>query len=140
MELKTNYQYTYFIYPFMVKEEKYDKYILKLLKDKKVNLKIFEKEKDLKLYTHFYPYIREYLFSTFEFTKEKTKKLLELDNELKSVMISKNPCNVFEYEIGHDAQGKIGDVEGIFFKIEKIEIVCFNTGVCFICIKNIFRK
>ena len=49
MELKTNYQYTYFIHPFIVKENRYQKYLLKLLKDKKCNIKIFKKEKDLKL-------------------------------------------------------------------------------------------
>ena len=33
MELKTKYQYTYFIYPFAIKESKYTRYLLKLLKD-----------------------------------------------------------------------------------------------------------
>ena len=42
----TKYQYTYFIYPYIIEETKYDKYILKLLKDKKCSYKIFEKEKD----------------------------------------------------------------------------------------------
>ena len=44
MELKTKYQYTYFIYPFVVKESKYTKYLLKMLKDEHTHLKIFEKE------------------------------------------------------------------------------------------------
>ena len=35
MELKTKYQYTYFIYPYVIKENKFTKYLLKLLKDKK---------------------------------------------------------------------------------------------------------
>ena len=39
MELKTNYQYTYFIYPFVIKDDKYKEYILKMLKDKNCNLK-----------------------------------------------------------------------------------------------------
>ena len=33
MELKTKYQYTYFLHPFMVKENRYLKYIQKLLKN-----------------------------------------------------------------------------------------------------------
>ena len=53
MELKINYQYTYFIHPFVVKQRKYQKYILKLLKDENCRLKRFEKEKDLKLYKYF---------------------------------------------------------------------------------------
>ena len=42
----TKYQYTYFIHPYIIDETKYDKYILKLLKDKKCTYKTFEKEKD----------------------------------------------------------------------------------------------
>ena len=66
MELKTRYQYTYFINPFIIKESKYSKYILKLLKDKRFDLRVFDKNKDLEIYTHFLPKIRELLFSTFE--------------------------------------------------------------------------
>ena len=43
MELKMNYQYTYFIHPFIMKESKYQKYILKLVKDKRFTLKVFQK-------------------------------------------------------------------------------------------------
>ena len=44
MELKTKYQYTYFVHPYIIDETKYEKYILKLLKDKKCSFKVFEKE------------------------------------------------------------------------------------------------
>ena len=44
MELKINYQYTYFIHPFIIEENKYKEYIIKMLKDKNIRLKIFEKE------------------------------------------------------------------------------------------------
>ena len=37
MELKTNYQYTYFIYPFAIKEENYRKYVTNLIKNKNFN-------------------------------------------------------------------------------------------------------
>ena len=50
MELKTKYQYTYFIYPFVIKESKYKKYILRMLKDKNFNLKMFDKHKDEGMY------------------------------------------------------------------------------------------
>ena len=33
MELKVKYQYTYFIKPFLIKENKYKKYLLSLLKN-----------------------------------------------------------------------------------------------------------
>ena len=75
MELKTNYQYTYFIHQFIIKENRYQKYILKMLKDKRCNLKIFQKEKDLKMYQYFLPKTREFLFSSFSFGNTKLKKL-----------------------------------------------------------------
>ena len=50
MELKTSYQYTYFIHPFVIKDGQYQKYLLRILRDKQCNLKIFQKEKDFKLY------------------------------------------------------------------------------------------
>ena len=40
MELKTNYQYTYFIHPFAIKEGNYQKYILKMLKDKNLDRRV----------------------------------------------------------------------------------------------------
>ena len=43
MELKINYQYSYFIHPFVIKETKYQKYLLKILKDKRFELKVFQK-------------------------------------------------------------------------------------------------
>ena len=53
MELKTKYQYTYFIYPFAIKESKYTRYLLKLLKDENCKLRIFRKDKDLDIYSYF---------------------------------------------------------------------------------------
>ena len=42
MELKVKYQYTYFIKPFLIKENKYEKYLLNLLNNSNCKLKIFE--------------------------------------------------------------------------------------------------
>ncbi len=136
MELKTNYQYTYFIHPFIIKDGKYQKYILKLLKDKNCNLKIFQKEKDLKLYQYFLPKTREFLFSSFRYGNAKIKKLEELPIETRAALLSKNPCNIFEYKLEKDMQGKLEQANGIFFQIRKIEIICFSTGICFLAIKT----
>ena len=65
MELKIKYQYTYFIKPFLIKENKYEKYLLSLLNNSNCKLKIFEKERDYDLYTYFIQNIREYFFPTF---------------------------------------------------------------------------
>ena len=136
MELKTNYQYTYFIHPFIVKENRYQKYLLKLLKDKKCNIKIFKKEKDLKLYKYFLSESRIFLFSSFDFTPNKLKELEKLPIETQSALLSRYPCTMFEYVLEKDIQGKTGEEKGIFFGIRKLEIICFNTGICFLCIKT----
>ena len=136
MELKTNYQYTYFIHPFVVKENKYQKFILKMLKDKECKLKRFEKEKDLKLYKYFSPKMRDFLFSSFSFTNVKYSKFKELPIETQSAVLCKYPCTIFEYNIKKDIHGKAGEKKGIFFKITKIEVICFNTGICFLCMKT----
>ena len=75
MELKTNYQYTYFIHPFIIKDGKYKKYLLRMLKNKNCKLKTFQKEKDLKLYQYFLPKAREFLFASFRYGSSKIKKL-----------------------------------------------------------------
>ena len=136
MELKTKYQYTYFLYPFMVKENRYLKYILKLLKNPNCKLKIFQKEKDIGIYTYFVPKIRNYMFSTFTFNKSKIKKFEELSVDTKAAVLEKMPCVMFEYTFSQDVQGKTQGEEGIFFTIPQIEIICFNTGICFLKIKT----
>lgn len=136
MELKTNYQYTYFIYPFLVKETKYKEYLMKLLKDKNCKLKTFEKEKDLKIYKYFLPKWKEILFSNFELNNSKIKQLEELPIETQAGLLNKYPCNIFEYNLEKDIQAKIDGSKGIYFIIRKIDVICFNTGVCFLCIKT----
>lgn len=139
MEQKIKYQYSYFIYPYIIEEKAYDKYLLKLLKDKHCKLKIWEKERDLNLYTYFLPNVREYLFWSFSYSKEQKRKLEQLEVKMKSVLLAKYPCTMFEYNLGGDPQAKVGQENGIFFDIPKIEIVCFQTGVCFFVLKTIIE-
>ena len=136
MELKMNYQYSYFVYPFIVKESRYQNYIIKLLKDKNCKLKRYEKEKDLNAYRFFSNNIREFLFSTFSFTNEKYNRLQELPIETRAAILAKYPCSIFSYELKKCAQGKAGAENGIFFRIQKIEIICFNNGICFLAMKT----
>ena len=139
MEQKIKYQYSYFIYPYIIDENKYDKYLLKLLKDKHCKLKMWEKEKDLNVYTYFLPNVRDYLFWSFSYNNEKKRKLEELDTDMKSVLLSKYPCTMFEYNLGKEVQAKVGEANGIFFDIQKIDIICFKTGVCFLLLKTIIE-
>ena len=136
MELMTRYQYTYFVHTFLINKNRYEKYITRLLKDEKFNLRIFKKEKDLELYTYFLPRMRNFLFKTFDLNKERIEKLDELPFETKCAIISDIPCVTFEYDLKKDMQGKTIDENSIFFKIQKVGVVCFNTGICFLYLKT----
>lgn len=132
----TKYQYTYFIHPYIIDETKYDKYILKLLKDKKCTYKTFEKEKDLDIYNFFLPNIRSFLFPSFELRGEKLREFNASKIEEKKKKISKDTAAYFTYNFADDIQGKVGTENGIFFKVEEIEIICFNSGICFFTMKT----
>ena len=117
MELKTRYQYSYFIHPYIIEQDKYTNYMYKLLKDKNCKLRIFEKEKDLSIYTYFLPNVRNYMFNTFNSNSESKNAFEQLDLKVQASILTKNPCTVFEYDLGGDVQGKIGEENGIFFEI-----------------------
>ena len=135
MGRKIKYQYTYFIYPFVVKESKYQKYMLKMLRDKDIYLRIFQREKDLQLYQYFLPKMSEFLFSSFNLSELKLKKFEELPTDTKAAILSKYPCTIFAYHLPRDVQGKTEE-NSIFFKIQKIEVICFKTGICFLLLKT----
>lgn len=137
LELKTRYQYTHFIYPYVIEEKNYSKYLLKLLKDKKCTMKKFDIAKDLSIYQNFLPNIRKFMFWSFNYTKQQMRELESLDNELKANILSKYPCTMFDYNIKQNVQGKVQNEDGIYFDITKVELICFNTGICFLLFKTI---
>lgn len=136
MELKTKNQYSYFIYPYLVDKKYYNKHILKLLRNKKCKVKLFERQRDSEIFTYFNPTIRKGVFPSLEYNKLQVKKFQEFDETMKAKVLAEGMCSMFEYDLGEDVQGKAGDENGIFFKIQKIEIICFNSGICFILIKT----
>lgn len=136
MELKMKYHYSYFIYPYIIKENNYNKYIQNLLKNEKCTPKFFEREKDLSIYNYFLPTIREYIFKSFNIGKLNNIYRSSLDEKLRENVFKSSPCAMFEYNIGLDTQAKTDGEDGIFFKIHKIEIVCFKTGICFLLLKT----
>ncbi len=140
MELKTKYQYTYFIYPYIIDEENYSNYMYKLLKNKQCKLKVFEQEKYPGMYNYFLPRIQEYMFWTFDLRKDKIKELENMNLRTKSAILSKYHCNIFEYQLKKDMQAKVGEKNGIFFDIEKIELICFNSGICFMLLKTVLPQ
>ena len=136
MELKNRYQYTYFIHTFLINQNRYNRYISKMLRDERFELKIFQKDKDLELYTYFLPRIRNFLFRTFDLNKTRIEKMQELPLETKAALLVEYPCITFEYNLKKDMQGKTVDENSIFFKIQKVGVVCFNTGICFLYLKT----
>ena len=136
MELRMKYSYSYFIYPYVIKESSYKKYIQKLMKSDKYEPKFFGKKKNLSIYNFFLPNIREYMFKSFGIAEKEVKTKNTLDDKLRENMFKDFPCTVFEYKIINNAQAKTGNEEGIFFKIEKMEIICFKSGICFLVMKT----
>lgn len=136
MELSFKYQYTYFLHPYIIEPEKYEKYILKLIKDKRITLRVFEKEKDLDIYNYFNPNIRENLFPTFEIRGQELKKLLDLKPDKQAKILASHSCVCFEYMLGTTSEGKVGNENAVIFSIPKIDIICFNTGICFLSFKT----
>lgn len=136
MELKNRYQYTYFIHTYLVNQSRYIKHIGKLLRDRRFRLRVFQKDRDLDLYTYFLPNIRNFMFKTFELNKEQLGKLGEMPTETRAAILAGYPCLMFEYDLKDDIQGKTIDENSIFFRIQKVGVVCFNTGICFLYMKT----
>lgn len=139
MELKTKYQYTYFIYPYIIKQNEYNKYLKKLLNNPNFAMKIFDKEKDEDLYSYFLPKVRDTMFWTMNYDKNNFMKLDEISKDMRSTLISQYPCTMFEYFLNENIQGKAGKRDGIFFDITNIELICFEPGICFLLMKTVLE-
>lgn len=130
MDTKVKYQYTYFIYSYYLEKIEFNEYIIKILNNKKYKLKIFEKEKDLDIYNYFDSNIKKEFFNTFYINKN--------GYDIKNIY--NNKCVIFEYFLEKNIQGKLKNNNNIFFEIPKIELICFNTGVCFLVFKTYLEK
>lgn len=140
MELKTKYQYTNFIYPYLIEKKDYTNYLYSLLKRKGCKLKILERKKDIEIDTYFLPEIKEKMFWTIDLSREAIKDYETMDKKMKANVLSKKSCAIFEYRLEQDIPAKIGEEGGIFFDITKIEMVCFSTGICFLILKTALNE
>lgn len=136
MDFKMKYQYTYFIYPYLIEEKDYQSYLYGLLKNPKCKLKIFDRKKDVSIDTYFLPEIKDKMFWSLDITKSALKQYETMDKKMQATLLSSKACNMFEYELEGDIPGKIGEKNGIFFDVTKVEIICFDTGVCFLLFKT----
>lgn len=139
MELKNKYQYTYFVYPYVIDETKYEKYILKLFRNKKCEFRIFQKEKDFDMYSYFLPQVRTSFFPTFELRDNKLKEFEKWRIDKRARVVAKQNCACFSYYLDKDIEGNVDNGSGIFFNIEKIDIICFKTGICFFAMKTLLN-
>lgn len=136
MELKIRDEYTYFIHTFIVKENKYIKYLNKLLRDERFKLKVFRDDVDEDLYSHFLPKIKSFLFKSFDFSDEALRRLDKLPIDTRAALLAEFPSLTFEYNLDEEIQGKADDEKSLFFKIKKMGVVLFNTGIGFLYIKT----
>ena len=137
--MKIKYQYTYFISQFTIRQNQYNKYILKLLKDKRLKPKIYNKKKNSDLDQFFTKELKNIMFKTMDSSEAEQKKLENITKQNYRKLL-KFPVISFEYLIENKTQAKMGQENGIFFKIDKIEIICFKNGICFILIKTYLEE
>ena len=109
MELKTKYQYTYFIYPYLIPKKDYTNYLYSLLKNKKCKFKIFDRKKDIDIDTYFLPEIKNNLFWTMDVKQDGLKDYEKLDERMKANLLSQKNCVFFEYSLQEDIPAKIGE-------------------------------
>ena len=134
---KIKYQYSYFILPYIVNEDKYNEYLRKLLKDNRITLKKYDKITDLEVFSFFNESFLDY-FNYAENINDVDLREGRLDGYSSlSKQLSKKDLTVFDVDLCQNTQGKMGEEEGIFFKIDKTSIITTKTGVSFLILKTI---
>lgn len=135
MELKTKYQYTYFVYPFVVKEKEYAKFITNMILSDKWKEKIFNKVDDAEVDTHFMGTAKNRMFPTLKWSLKEKKEFNQNTLAKKAKTLSELPSCMLEYQFEENAKGKVEEKNAIFFEISKVRLMCFKEGICFLLIK-----
>lgn len=139
MGLNAKYQYTHFIYPFVVEDKNYINFINSLItKNKQWRMYVSEQKNDEELYNFYLPYMRRFLFPTIFWSSEYKKSFKAMSNLRKSSIVSKLSCVTFEYNLSNIKTGSVeakhfGEID---FDISKISLICFEPGICFLDIKT----
>ncbi len=134
MNERIRYEHTYFIYQFQIDNMK--QYITNLLENKNIYINLFEKEKDIDLYSYFSKQAKELFFPSFQFKKEQISKIEKMTKKQKIKFFLKQEAFYAEYNTKQAIPAKLGEKDGTFFTIEKIEIICFSTGIGFLTMKT----
>lgn len=139
MSLEAKYQYTHFIYPFVIDEKEYTKFLRSVITPNSSWDLVFDEYKtNEELYNFFLPYMRKFLFPTLFWNKEQVKHYKSSEYTQKIAMVSKMPCVTFKFNL---SDIKTGNVSGkkynaISFDISDIRLMCFQPGICFLDIKT----
>lgn len=139
MPLNAKYQYTHFIYPFLVEKNKYSNFINSLLnQEKNWKLKIHEQKEDEEAYNFFLPYMRKFLFPTLFWDRDFIKKYKLMSNLNKANLLKRASCITFDFNLSSMKKGTISKKRyGVIdFDITAIRMICFEPGVCFLDIKT----
>ncbi|MCX7710278.1 MAG: hypothetical protein N2484_10575 [Clostridia bacterium] len=142
MNLKTTYHYSYFIYPFLVPHERYKDFIGKFLVDEtNWKLKISDDLVDLNTHAYFLPYVKKFLFPTLYWSEHFKNQFEGMSSRKKIDTISKLTCVNFDYIL--DKTKKVNyrsNESAINFEILRIELICFEPGICFLVLKTQLDK
>lgn len=139
MTLEAKYQYTHFIYPFIIKDKKYKDFLKTILiKESQWTFNFDEYFKDESLYGFFLPYMRKFLFPTLFLSKDDIRNFKSLSLNKKASLLSNTSCISFEYNLSNIKTGHVSGREynAINFDISSIRLICFQSGICFLDIKT----
>ncbi len=134
---KIKYQYSYFILPYIVNEDRYTEYLKKLLKDNRINLKKYDKIKNLEIFSFFNENFLEFFEYADNITDLDLREGKREGFQALAKKLSKKDLTIFDVDLSQNIQGKVGEEEGIFFRIDKANIVTTKTGVSFLIFKTI---
>lgn len=142
MNLKTTYHYSYFVYTFLISNGRYKEFLGKfLLDDKKWKLNIMNESDDLDTHSYFLPYVKKFLFPTLYWSSNYRQQFKNMSHNKKLNKISKLTSIKFEYKIDESEQNNYKfSKSDINFKILKIELICFELGICFLVFKTELDK
>lgn len=141
MNLKTNFHYTYFIYPFLISESKYKDFIGKFFKDSNWEFVIHDMAANLNTYSYFLPYVKKFLMPTIYWGEGYKKSFEKLSDKKKIDIISRLTCSNFRYKIEEkEGSNEKCDITGIKCRITNLELICFEPGICFLVLKTRIDK
>ncbi len=140
MSLNVKYQYTHFIYPFVVEEKEYNGFLGSILgHPKDWTLYVHNYDTDKESYDFFLPYMKRFLFPTLFWTSQYQKQFKLMSLKKKVNNISKLSCVTFEYQLSNIKNGTISTnrhYNTINFDISSIKLIVFKGGICFLDIKT----